>query len=182
MSFAFIFESVGGTEWFVLLGVILIVVGPKNLPSAARKLGQIMTNLRRAADEFKRQLLSMDQEVRKTVEDAVADDTSTASTTTSGGDDADRAEYEGHYDDSGNPYPDGSPYPGNDDSYFDETGYQNDYGPDPADTDSEQDAGATDSAAESESEPPSKTAPTDEELRSVKITVSPRPGSANQGT
>ena len=37
MSFAFIFESVGGTEWFVLLGVVLIVVGPKNLPSAARK-------------------------------------------------------------------------------------------------------------------------------------------------
>ena len=61
MSFAFIFESVGGTEWFVLLGVILIVVGPKNLPSAARKLGQVMTNLRRAADEFKRQLMSMDQ-------------------------------------------------------------------------------------------------------------------------
>ena len=59
MGFAFIFESVGGTEWFVLLGVVLIVVGPKNLPSAARKLGQMMANLRRAADEFKRQLLSL---------------------------------------------------------------------------------------------------------------------------
>ena len=74
MGFAFIFESVGGTEWLVLLGVILIVVGPKNLPSAARKMGQIMANLRRAADEFKRQLLSMDEEVRKTVEDAVVTD------------------------------------------------------------------------------------------------------------
>ena len=79
MSFAFIFESVGGTEWFVLLGVILIVVGPKNLPSAARKLGQIMANLRRAADEFKRQLMSMDQEVRSAVNDAIADNSSDSS-------------------------------------------------------------------------------------------------------
>ena len=176
MGFAFIFESVGGTEWFVLLGVVLIVVGPKNLPAAARKLGQIMTNLRRAADEFKRQLLSMDQEVRKTVEDAVADDSSTAS---SNGEDSDRAEYEGQYDDSGNPYPDEDPYPGHDDSYFDETGYQNDYGPDSADSETGHDADATDSASESDAAPSAKPAPTDEELRAVKITVSPRPGSAN---
>ena len=74
MTFAFIFDSVGGTEWLVLLGVILIVVGPKNLPAAARKFGQIMAQLRRAADEFKRQILSMDEEIRNTVEDAVKTD------------------------------------------------------------------------------------------------------------
>ena len=176
MGFAFIFESVGGTEWFVLLGVVLIVVGPKNLPAAARKLGQIMTNLRRAADEFKRQLLSMDQEVRKTVEDAVADDSSTASPNDDG---ADRAEYEGQYDDSGNSYSDDNPYPGHDDSYFDETGYQNDYGPDSADSETNHDADATDSASKSDAAPSAKPAPTDEELKAVKITVSPRPGSAN---
>ena len=51
MTFGFVFESVAGTEWLVLLGVVLIVVGPKNLPSAARKLGQIMSTLRRAAEE-----------------------------------------------------------------------------------------------------------------------------------
>jgi hypothetical protein len=28
----------------VLLAVILIIVGPKNLPSAARKVGEIMSN------------------------------------------------------------------------------------------------------------------------------------------
>ena len=69
MTFAFFLESVGGGEWLVLLAVILVVVGPKNLPSAARKIGQVMSQLRRAADEFKRQLMSMDQEVQKTVED-----------------------------------------------------------------------------------------------------------------
>ena len=57
--FAFVFDSIGGGEWLVLLAVILIVVGPKNLPSAARKMGQVMSKLRRAADEFKRQLMTM---------------------------------------------------------------------------------------------------------------------------
>ena len=60
--FAFLgFDSVGPSEVLVLLAIILIVVGPKNLPSAARKLGAFMASLRRAADEFKRQLMSMDQ-------------------------------------------------------------------------------------------------------------------------
>ncbi len=67
--FAFFFESVGGGEWLVLLAVILIVVGPKNLPGAARKVGQVMSQLRRAADEFKRQLMSMDEEMRKAADD-----------------------------------------------------------------------------------------------------------------
>ena len=64
--FAFVFDSVSGGEWLVLLAVILIIVGPKNLPSAARKVGEIMSKLRRAADEFKRQLMTMDEEIKKT--------------------------------------------------------------------------------------------------------------------
>ena len=61
--FAFIgFDSVGPAELVVLFAVILIVVGPKNMPAAARKLGSFMATLRRAADEFKRQLMTMDAE------------------------------------------------------------------------------------------------------------------------
>lgn len=67
--FAFVFDSVGGGEWLVLLAVILIVVGPKNLPSAARKMGQVMSKLRRAADEFKRQLMTMDDEMKRTADE-----------------------------------------------------------------------------------------------------------------
>ena len=78
-----------------------------------------------------------------------------------------------------NSYSDDNPYPGHDDSYFDETGYQNDYGPDSADSETDHDADATDSASESDAAPSAKPAPTDEELKAVKITVSPRPGSAN---
>ena len=67
--FAFVFDSVSGGEWLVLLAVILIIVGPKNLPSAARKVGEIMSKLRRAADEFKRQLMTMDEEIKKTADE-----------------------------------------------------------------------------------------------------------------
>ena len=62
MAFAFIFDSVGFGEWFVLLAVVLIVVGPKRLPATARKLGQYYSKFRRAAENFKRQLLDMDTE------------------------------------------------------------------------------------------------------------------------
>jgi len=132
MAFAFIFDSIGGTEWLVLLGVILIVVGPKNLPAAARKFGEITAQLRRAADEFKRQILSMDQEIRSTVEDAVKsdyvetpkdssdDDPSKKPDDDSTDEDGDRAEtendYYGSYDGS---YDDGNPHPGHE--YYDGT-------------------------------------------------------------
>ena len=84
MTLAFLFDSVGFGEWFVLLAVVLIVVGPKRLPSAARTLGQYYSKFRRAADNFKRQLMDMDTEftqaaesVHKTADDAftVADGT-----------------------------------------------------------------------------------------------------------
>lgn len=59
---AFLMESVGMGEWIVLLAVIMIVMGPKSLPDMARKLGRWTETFRRAADEFKRQIMSMDQE------------------------------------------------------------------------------------------------------------------------
>lgn len=127
MTFAFIFDSVGGTEWLVLLGVVLIVVGPKNLPAAARKFGQIMAQLRRAADEFKRQILSMDEEIRNTVEDAVKTDyvetskDGTASAPSSDGTPVDGAATE--TDSYGANYDENNPYPGHE--FYDETQYQN---------------------------------------------------------
>ena len=174
MSFAFIFESVGGTEWFVLLGVILIVVGPKNLPAAARKLGQVMANLRRAADEFKRQLMTMDQEVRSTVNDALSTDSSSSSSSASAS--SDTPSEGSATDEGGNPYPEGSPYPGHED-FYDETSYDDGYGEDGAYGDS--DGGTGDDGAaqpEPEAAPAQPPPPTDEELRRVKITVSPAPG------
>lgn len=61
-TLAFLIDSAGTGEWIVLFVVILVVVGPKRLPEVARKLGSMMAMFRRAADEFKDQLMSMDQE------------------------------------------------------------------------------------------------------------------------
>ncbi len=173
MSFAFIFGDVGSTEWAVLLGVILIVVGPKNLPSAARKLGQIMAKLRRAADEFKRQLMSMDQEVRSTVNDTVSDDSSSSSASSDASSSA--SADVSSVDEGGNPYPEGSPYPGHED-FYDETSYDDGYGADG--TYGENDGGGGSGDAPPESPPPESAQqppPTDEELRRVTITVSKAP-------
>ena len=67
MTLAVIFDSVGVGEWFVLLAVVLVVVGPKRLPSTARKFGQYYSKFRRAAESFKRQLLDMDTEFTNTI-------------------------------------------------------------------------------------------------------------------
>ena len=71
MLLAVIFDSVGFGEWFVLLAVVLIVVGPKRLPATARNLGKWYNKIRRTADEFKRQLMEMDTGDGQTLADTV---------------------------------------------------------------------------------------------------------------
>ncbi len=70
MTLAFIFSDAGAGEWLVLLAVILIVVGPKRLPEVARKFGQYYARFRRAAENFKRQLLDMDSEFSRAAREA----------------------------------------------------------------------------------------------------------------
>ena len=70
---AILFDSVGVGEWFVLLAVLLVVVGPKNLPSAARNFGKYYSRFRRAADSFRRQLMDMDDEFNRAVDEVVKD-------------------------------------------------------------------------------------------------------------
>ena len=162
MTFAFIFESVGGTEWLLLLGVVLIVVGPKNLPSAARKMGQFMSTLRRAADEFKRQVMSMDQEVTKAVSDTYDTTSSSDSSSSSGTDGSADAE------NGEDLYGDDNPYPGYEE-YYDETQYQD--GSTPDSDGGEGDRAVAESAQGETQEKEAKHVPTEEELKAVKITV-----------
>ena len=76
MTLAILFDSVGAGEWLVLLAVLLVVMGPKRLPSTARKVGAYYSKFRRAAESFKRQLMDMDlemeREFRKAEEEAKA--------------------------------------------------------------------------------------------------------------
>ena len=70
MALAIIFDSVGAGEWLVLLAVLLVVMGPKRLPSTARKIGTYYAKFRRAADSFKRQLMDMDLEMERELQKA----------------------------------------------------------------------------------------------------------------
>ena len=67
---AIIFDSAGAGEWLVLLAVLLVVIGPKNLPSTARKIGSYYSKFRRAADSFKRQIMDMDLEMEREIRKA----------------------------------------------------------------------------------------------------------------
>ena len=107
---AFFGGSIGAGEWIMLLVVVLVVVGPRRLPEVARKFGRTMEMFRKAADEFKEQLLSMDKEVKDTVGDAAGDVDLSGVEGEEGPDDAYGESYEydeGAYDDSD--------YPGNED-------------------------------------------------------------------
>lgn len=57
-SAAFLSALPGGGELLLLFLVILILFGPRRLPEFARSIGRILAELRRAADDFKAQLLS----------------------------------------------------------------------------------------------------------------------------
>ena len=72
MTLAIVFDSVGAGEWLVLLAVLLVVIGPKNLPSTLRKMGNYYAKFRRAADSFKRQLMDMDREFERSFEEPPA--------------------------------------------------------------------------------------------------------------
>ena len=55
---AFISALPGGGEILLLLLLILLLFGPRRLPEFARSIGRVMSELRRAAEEFKEQLMS----------------------------------------------------------------------------------------------------------------------------
>ena len=70
MTLAILFDGVGAGEWLVLLAVLLVVMGPKRLPSTARKIGAYYSKCRRAAESFKRQLMDMDLEMEREIRKA----------------------------------------------------------------------------------------------------------------
>jgi len=94
----------------IVLGlVILIVFGPERLPGIARKLGRMMETFRRAADEFKSQIMTMDQEPPKHEEPPPY----TGDTPTDQDGVSHSSVEESSAEAYNNPYQDASPYPGN---------------------------------------------------------------------
>lgn len=67
--------NVGGTELLVILLVALIVLGPDKLPETARKIGNVMGQLRRMSSGFQ-------NELRSAMDDATREPAPTPSTPT----------------------------------------------------------------------------------------------------
>jgi sec-independent protein translocase protein TatA len=57
---AFLGSSVGAGELFLIGIVVLVFFGPTKLPDLARTLGQWSERLRRAAQDFREQVMNLD--------------------------------------------------------------------------------------------------------------------------
>ena len=47
-------------SWLIIAVIAFVVLGPKEMPAAMRKLARYMGKFRRMSDEFKRQIMSME--------------------------------------------------------------------------------------------------------------------------
>ena len=99
------------SETLIILLVAMLVLGPRRLPEAARKIGHWMGVVRRAGDEFKRQLMTMDQGVESRLNAATGDLENLVPTDEELGAEIDRAvtEAEQTYDSQNLPPPAASP-------------------------------------------------------------------------
>lgn len=56
-----LFGDVGGGELLVVFAAILLLFGGKRLPSIARTVGKTLSDLRKASQDFKDQILTADE-------------------------------------------------------------------------------------------------------------------------
>ncbi|HVO92633.1 MAG TPA: twin-arginine translocase TatA/TatE family subunit [Terriglobales bacterium] len=66
--------GIGMPELLLILGLALIVLGPKKLPELARALGKGMAEFRRATDELKDEFRQMEREIEDSSSETAAKD------------------------------------------------------------------------------------------------------------
>ena len=66
--------GIGMPELLVILGLALIVLGPKRLPEIARALGKGMSEFRRASEELKEELRHLEDEPQESSPQATPKD------------------------------------------------------------------------------------------------------------
>ena len=64
--------GIGMPELILILGLALIVLGPKKLPELARALGKGLAEFRRATDELKDEFRNMEREVEESSQTTTA--------------------------------------------------------------------------------------------------------------
>lgn len=63
----------GSGELIVIFIVILIMFGPRKLPEIARMIGKTLDQLRHASQDFKDEIMKIEDHIKKDVKDVVAD-------------------------------------------------------------------------------------------------------------
>lgn len=58
----FLAGSPGPLEVLVIFAVVLVLFGPRKLPEIARSLGRMLGELRKASEDFRSQVMSIDKE------------------------------------------------------------------------------------------------------------------------
>lgn len=66
--------GIGMPELLLILGLALIVLGPKKLPELAKALGKGLAEFRRATDELKDEFRQMEREVEDSTRAAASDE------------------------------------------------------------------------------------------------------------
>jgi TatA/E family protein of Tat protein translocase len=72
MPLLFLAGSPGPLELLVIFAVVLVLFGPRKLPEIARSLGRMLHELRKASDEFRAQVMTIEDTVEKHVNEVVS--------------------------------------------------------------------------------------------------------------
>ncbi len=56
--------SPGPLELLVIFAVILILFGPRKLPGIARSIGRMLSELRKASQDFRSQIMTIDSDIK----------------------------------------------------------------------------------------------------------------------
>jgi len=70
---AFLSGSPGMSELLLISAVVLLLFGPKRLPEIARMIGRTLDELRKASQDFRDQIMQIDESVTKDVVDDFSD-------------------------------------------------------------------------------------------------------------
>jgi len=60
LTAAFLAGSVGAGEVVILFALVLVLFGPRRLPSLAREIGSFLARLQRTAQDFRDQIMNLD--------------------------------------------------------------------------------------------------------------------------
>jgi TatA/E family protein of Tat protein translocase len=73
LQLGFFSGAPGPGEMIFVFLVVLLLFGPRKLPGLARSLGSLMQQLRRASNDFRDQLMSVEEDVKEGVRTAIED-------------------------------------------------------------------------------------------------------------